>query len=388
MSVDPNGPKSGQVRYSVDLLTALAETGIDVTVLHLGWSPPDPAPSGPRWVPVGVVNRGTVRSLFSELPAMASKVNSPGFRDALRNLLEAHWDAVVLDHLMSGWAVEMLQGQVGAGTVLVYASQNDETAVRGKVAVETGGNVATRFVLGRDARKVAALESTVLGVCDIVTTVSAADADAFAERCPGLEPLVLTPGYDGRRVPHRTISASTPRRAVVAGSLYWRVKQHDLLALLRTADRRFAAAGAEIVVVGDTPEHFARRLREDFQATQVLGRVDSLEAELGRARLALVSEPSGGGFKLKALDYVFHRVPMLVEAGSVTGLPLAPGSGVLEFPHTEALVEGALAALDDFELLNRLQVAAFDRCAAAFEWKDRALRLRAAVERRRSETVT
>ncbi len=68
-----------------------------------------------------------------------------------------------------------------------------------------------------------------------------------------------------------------------------------------------------------------------------------------------MSEPHGGGFKLKTLDYVFHRVPMLVQAGSVKGLPISNGAGLLEFGDVDALVDGALGVLDDFDTLNALQ---------------------------------
>jgi hypothetical protein len=104
-----------------------------------------------------------------------------------------------------------------------------------------------------------------------------------------------------------------------------------------------------------------------------------MEAEFAKTRLALLSEPNGGGFKLKALDYVFHRVPMVVESGSMTGLPLANGGGVLEFVDTHALVDGALTVLDDLDALNRVQEDAFERCAGSFDWEDRGRALRGAV---------
>src|SRR3546814_10693449 len=38
---------------------------------------------------------------------------------------------------------------------------------------------------------------------------------------------------------------------------------------------------------------------------------------------------SGGGFKLKALDYVFNRLPILALEGSVAGMPMQHDDGIL-----------------------------------------------------------
>jgi glycosyltransferase involved in cell wall biosynthesis len=263
--------------------------------------------------------------------------------------------------------------------VVVHSSQNDERTVRSRVASSTGANPAARLALELDARKVGMLEDRIVRAADVVTTVTDADAVAFRARGCRRDPVVLTPGYGGSRLDAREINASVPRRAVIAGSMLWRVKQFDLLALLRVADARFAAAGAEIVVIGEAPPEFDAEVRRTTTATKMLGRVDSFDDAFADARLALVSEPNGGGFKLKTLDYVFRRVPLLVQSGSVTGLPVEHGSGVLEYDAIDSLVDGALRVLDDFETLNRLQNEAYARCEPVFDWATRGTQLRDAI---------
>jgi glycosyltransferase involved in cell wall biosynthesis len=349
-------------------------------VLHLGSQAPTPKPgSSVNWLPAGAANRNRLASVASRLPAMAYTAASRPFRDALEHALDQRWDAVVLDHVQSGWALDLLAHRLDPATVLVHSSQNDERGVRTRIAGATSANPAARLVLELDARKVGALEDRILGRADIVAAITDDDATAFRARRPGLRTAVLPPGYDGARVAHREITAATPRRAVIAGSLQWRVKQFDLLALLRVADARFADAGAEIVVAGSASPEFEVEVLTSTRATKMLGRVDSFAGAFADARLALLSEPNGGGFKLKTLDYVFHRVPLLVQAGSVSGLPLRNGSGFLEYPSIEALVDGALAVIDDLPALNRLQENAFVQCEDAFEWATRGAQLRDAI---------
>jgi hypothetical protein len=70
---------------------------------------------------------------------------------------------------------------------------------------------------------------------------------------------------------------------------------------------------------------------------------------------------------------------MLVQAGSVSGLPLRDRQGMLEFSGLEALVDGAIGVLDDIETLNRLQDEAYAKCDAAFAWSQRGAQLRDAI---------
>jgi glycosyltransferase involved in cell wall biosynthesis len=310
---------------------------------------------------------------------MAYTAGSPKTRHALVETLELGWDAIVLDHVQSGWALDVVAGHLDHSTVVVHVSHNDERSVRSRVAAGTSTSRGARFALDRDARKVATLEDRLLRSADLVTAITADDAVALQRRRPGQSTVVLTPGYDGPRVAHREITSAVPRRAVIAGSLLWRVKQFDLGALLRVADARFAAAGAEIVVIGEAPASFETEILRMTRVTRVLGRVDSLTEELSQARLALVSEPHGGGFKLKTLDYVFHRIPLFVQTGSVSGLPLENGDGLLEFASVDALVDGALNALDDLSTLNRLQNDAYAHCEGAFDWTVAGKRLAGAI---------
>jgi hypothetical protein len=378
LSVDPTRRPDGQISYSLALIRAVAAAGAEITVAHLGSQSPSETNGSITWRAAGTANRNRLGSLVSRLPAMAYTAGSSAFVETVEDALAGSWDAIVVDHVQSGWALPQLAARRGPA-LLVHVSHNDEQAVRSRVATGTAKNFASRLALELDARKVAALEERILGAVGLVTTITAEDAASFSARHPGLRVEVLSPGYRGSRVAHREITAAVPRRAVIAGSMLWRVKQFDLLELLRVADARFAAAGAEITVVGEAPPEFEAEVRRSTSATTMAGRVDSFEDAFAQARLALLSEPHGGGFKLKSLDYVFHRVPMLVQAGSVTGLPLADGQGLLEFPGMEELVGGALAVMDDFEQLNRLQNSAYDYCDTAFDWAERGDRFCAAL---------
>src|SRR4030095_11133399 len=98
----------------------------------------------------------------------------------------------------------------------------------------------------------------------------------------------------------------------------------NLAKCVEVADRLFAEAGAELQAVGSGDEAFLQQLRQQCLATHFTGTVPDIAPYLDQARIAIVPERSGGGFKLKVLEYVFNRVPVFPSAASFPAVPLRP----------------------------------------------------------------
>ena len=63
-------------------------------------------------------------------------------------------------------------------------------------------------------------------------------------------------------------------------------------------------------------------------------------------------------------------------------MPLRHGDSIMLYPDHEALARGILTALDDLDLLNRLQENAFIACRDVFDWPRRGRMLYDALSRR------
>src|SRR5258706_9792203 len=133
------------------------------------------------------------------------------------------------------------------------------------------------------------------------------------------------------------------------------------------ADPLFAEQGAELQAVGSAEERFLDRLRQKATATRFTGTVPDVTRYIDEARIAIVPERNGGGFKLKVLEYVFNRIPVFALTGSFAGVPLRNNDSVMLFPDHASLAEGVLKAIDDIDLLNRLQERAFAVCRDKFD---------------------
>ena len=377
--IDPHPARDGQRIYSGGLIAALAGAGGRVDVLCRESAPAcaeNPSgDEGMRWWRVSEAPNPSWASAVSFLPNVAYRCNTAAMRQCLDRLLsDRRWDAIMLDGLYSGYALAPLIARFRSSRDrprLVYVSHNHEESVRSGMAENARGGCLRKAVLHLDARKARRLERAMVDAADIVTAITPDDAARFSARRPDKRIVVLPPGYDGPKRERRRITRSVPRRAVVMGTFDWLAKRMNLLEFLEIADPLFARADAELQIVGHGDPSFVGDMKRRFVNTSVIGAVPDISPYLDDARIAIVPERTGGGFKLKALDYVFHRLPIAALDRSVAGTPLSSDDSILTFSSHRDLAEGAIGALDDLDLLNALQERAYEACANRFDWESR-----------------
>lgn len=379
---DPRLEHGGQEIYSSQLISALAEQGMELTVLCF-------AQSGGRtearddgtiqWRLVRQDHRPSWASVFSTLPHVAHRSATRAMRAHFKELLdEWRWHSVVLDGLYMGWALPIFERRYARDAPrprMIYVSHNHEESLRALMARNYAGNPVYKSLLYHDWHKVRRLEHRMVDAADAVTAITQDDAARYRVSSPRTPIYTLPPGYRGRRVAQRQITDAVPRRAVVLGTFDWMAKRMNLQEFLTVADPMFGEAGAALTVVGRGDPDFLSHLRAKFKNTALVGEVDKVDPYLDSSRIAIVPERTGGGFKLRVLDYVFSRLPIAALEGSVAGTPLRADESILTFGDHKALVDGVLKSIDDLKLLNRIQESAYSTCADHFDWQRRGAQL-------------
>lgn len=389
------GPRlSGRDVYSGGLVNAVASAGAAVT--FIGLSNPDETGSGEssvaepeastvNWKIIEAAERGTVAALASRLPLVAARASPPAVVAALRAALrEQAYDAVVFDNYASGWALDLVETAGVNGVQLVYVAHNDETRLAADIATAFSGDALRKLALRLNAHKIRDLENRLLRRVHLLVTLTEDDRDQLIARNPRARTLVLPPGYTGRRLPPRQMTAALPRRVVMVGSVRWIAKRMNVAALLAEADHRFVEAGVTFDIIGDVPDDFRAEWEPRLRATCFRGFVGDLAGELAEARLGMVTEATGGGFKLKTLDYIFNRLPVAVLAGSCAGLPRAVTDAFLIASDVAALAEAVVGTIDNLPQLDAMQEAAFVAADGLFDWSANGRRLVDALTRPRT----
>ncbi|HEY5759999.1 MAG TPA: glycosyltransferase [Steroidobacter sp.] len=366
--------------YSAKLSEALAQAGAFVRVLGFGSTEAAPKNRARmEWVSVPGSRRGTAIALLNRFPLTAAVDSTSAYRALLEEQLREPWDAIVFDSYGSGWALARCKAYCattrGAKTVLVHVSHNHEEVLWHAMARQAEAGLPKRLALWQNDYKVRGLERQLLREVDLVSAITIEDEQALRAHRSDDNTLTLTPGYDGSVAPERVIDASVPRRAVIVGSFQWVVKRENLARFVEHADARFAEHGIELVVAGDVPDDLKQTLMASSRATRFEGFVEDLGPFLSQARIAIVPELIGGGFKLKFLDYIFGRVPVATVDAAAAGLPAKLREDLITSTDFSGLTSAIIEHIDGLERLNRLQTAAFEQAKTLYRWEDRGLQL-------------
>jgi polysaccharide biosynthesis protein PslH len=210
--------------------------------------------------------------------------------------------------------------------------------------------------------------------------LTAEDSAAFNEIHQSLECIVLPPGYAGVKQPTRSLDQTIPSRAIIVGSFSWIAKQMNLERLLEAANVLFTRHHVELHVVGFVPHPFLSHLRSRFPWVVFRGFVDDLGEEFRSARVALVPEEIGGGFKLKILDYIFSHVPIAAVETALNGIPSQLKSQFVIESNIPTLLATIVAVIDDIDRLNAMQNRAFRLAENLFNWDINGQRFLEALE--------
>ncbi len=333
------------------LANSLAESGAFVRFIGFGDTRAVPGGcAGIEWLAVPGSKRGKAFAACSSLPVAAAIDATNAYRLLLDTQLRERWDAVVLDGYGTGWAlgrcVSYRDGSRAHRPVLVHVSHNHEELLWCALAREARGSTVTRYTLRRNASKVSALERRIVRNADLVTTITDEDRQTLGTDLDQDRMLTLTPGYVGWVADGRLISAATPRRVIIMGSFQWVVKQENLARFVEIADPIFQQHGIALDVVGDVPRELLRRLQARCRSTCFHGFVADVAPLLARARIGVVPESIGGGFKLKFLDYIFGRVPVATVSQAAAGLPEELRCTMLSNSSLEGVVEDIVSHID------------------------------------------
>jgi hypothetical protein len=376
--------EGGAQVYSANLSQSLAKAGAVVRFIGLGSAVAVPeSAAGVEWLAVPGGKRNAAMATLSPLPFAAAVDATKTYRQMLETQLQESWDAIVFDGYGTGWALDRCvaycRDRPTRRPVLVHVSHNNEEMLWLAMAREARGSALKRLALRRNATKVALLERRIARAVDLLTTITDEDRSTLGAAMARGRSLSITPGYTGPIVGARRIRAATPRRVIIMGSFQWVVKQENLTRFVEIADPIFEKQGIELDVVGDIPKAFLAVLRPRCRATHFYGFATDVAPYLERARIGIVPESIGGGFKLKFLDYIFGRVPVATVSQAVAGLPEELRLAMLKNDTLAGLVDDIVSHIDRVEDLNRMQERAFALGNAQFDWNVRGERFLGAI---------
>lgn len=371
---------SGDAVYSRGIISALKKHCM-LTVLCADSGSFEEPSDDIAWNITSPPRGGRAGSVLSQLPLIAWKGATPDFRSVLRRLLKDQWDGIVLDNIGLAHALPDVLAYRSSHprTILTYVSHEHEYDVRRSKYRNYKLSALKGALAKADLRKVRVSETALIRHCDVVTVINLADLEPFRILSPAQKYHVLLPGYDGAIVASRRIDLNTPRRILLLGGRRAEQKRQILLDFMAIAYDRLIASGIDIAIAGDMDDTLRQTLAKQYPKAQVFGFVDDLEPLVRSARMGVIADTMGGGFKLRLLSHVFQRLPIVGLCDAIDGLPTPEGRGYVGAPDLPSLANLVMHLIDDTDRLTSIQDAAFEDCSAAFSWDARGIALLAAI---------
>ncbi|MDN3573957.1 glycosyltransferase [Methylobacterium longum] len=372
---------SGDRIYTAQTISALAKTGarIDCMGLEADLTVEVGKVTNCNWVPVEGGKRPSYLFLTSRLPMSAVRHRTRSYRSKLRKVLGSHrYDVVVLDHYAMSWALDDID-KLPRRPKIVHLAHDFETDVTKQIKDNFQGNFVKKYLLTINHRRTAKSEWRLVLASDLIITLTDEDATHFQSLSSEIKTIVLPPGFGRNRLSDRTIDADTPRRVVAVGSFEWQAKQMNLVKFLKIADPLFARAGIEFHLIGRVPAELLAQL-PSLRATTLRGFVENIDTEFSLARGALVFDESGGGFKLKMLDYLYNCVPIFGLTKALNGLPGSVMENVFDAYSLEGLVKLICDNIDDIQTLNAMQQKAVKAASDLFRWNSNGEKLSSSLK--------
>jgi hypothetical protein len=264
----------------------------------------------------------------------------------------------VIDHLDQTWALSAIRKYMRAAPIkvaLIYMTHNEETSSRLSIALEVGPCRGVLYLV--DAIRAYFRDLQVLEASQIVTCITSKDEKCYRSR-GNCNTVVLSPLMGDSVSARRDITNSISRKVVIVGSYLWSAKLLNLWHFLERAEPILSNAGVHIEVIGKMSQQEIARIQKKFLRVKVLGEVEDLGPFLADARIGLLVDRSGGGFKLTALTYARNRIPI---AAISTALPDSDWKHhCVVADDAVSLARNVLDVIDDIEQLNEMQNRLFD----------------------------
>ncbi|HSP55841.1 MAG TPA: glycosyltransferase family 4 protein [Dehalococcoidia bacterium] len=308
-----------------------------------------------RWA---VLDRGRnplnlARSYFSGVPLSVERNRSAGMSRLVSEAMGGGpYHAVVVD----GWLMAQYLPEGFAGRALLH-EHNAEYVIWERQA-RTDTNPVRRLVTEREARRVRAYESGILGRFDAVFAVSEQDREALV--AIGADPartrvLPNLPEASLLDMPPLSFEDSQPV-ILYFGTLSWQPNIEGLERFIREIFPlvRKESPQARLLVAGRGAPAELVRLGRGAPGVDFLGPAPDAEALYRGARVFVEATRSGGGTKLKILNALARGLPVVASVEAAEGIEATAGEHLLIAGDDETMAADIVRLLSDGGLWGKL----------------------------------
>ena len=234
---------------------------------------------------------------------------------------------------------------------------------------ESEHNPLRKLMALRTAPLIERAENELLRTCDAHTVVSARDRERLLLRAPSRRIEVVPNGVD---VDFYSVAGDerppAPRDVLFVGSMDYHANVEAVLWFVRNLWPLVRARRPEMIfrIVGRDPAPEIRALAAPDIA--VTGTVDDIRPFYSNAAATVVPLRVGGGTRLKILESMAARVPVVSTRLGAEGIEIRDGSDILLAETPAEIAECLLRLSADWELAERLRNNGHALVRRSYDW--------------------
>ena len=302
-------------------------------------------------------------NLGSPLPYIVTSHYTERFEQRMRELIEQHkYDLVICE-----WTPYALYLRRLTTTKSIIVAHNIESNIWRRY-VQTTANPLKRFYISLQYDKVRTFEKKCFSWSEGATAVSTIEAKEIASYGPPYRVETVENGVDVDYFSPRE-DAPDPNMVVFTGSMDWRPNQdaveffvRDILPLMQKE-----RPGLKFIAVGRKPPQHIIDLHKR-PGVAITGTVDDVRPYIARAGLYVVPLRVGGGSRLKILEAMSMKKPVLSTTVGAEGLDITDGQNIVLADSASAFAQTALELLNDADRCNSLAEAGHTLVHEKYRW--------------------
>ncbi len=267
------------------------------------------------------------QNLASKLPYAIEKYQSSDMMGAIRSIVRSgNIDLVHIDHLHMAQYIDALPD----GLPVVLREHNVESVIMRRYSDKTP-NPLKRVYAGIQARRLHAYEAVMCPRFSCCVPVTDVDGQTLRDMAPDARIDVISSGVDTEWFdPVADSPSPDPHRIVTTGDYGWPPTSDGLRHLVNEIFPRIRQEipDVRLSIVGQNPPEIVKTTAKG-SGIDVLGRVEDIRPEILRGSVFVVPTRIGSGIRLKILEAMAMRRPVVSTSVGCEGIGAEPEVDIL-----------------------------------------------------------
>lgn len=284
-----------------------------------------------------------LKVMFSILPGSIVNRRSKAFLNLIELLLyQNKYKNIFVNHQRMVFSLEAILKKKLESKIF-FISHNVESLLSKNNSLNCKSFI-DKILYWQDALKNKMYESKWLNYFDYITTISEYDQDYYKLNFSNPKTFVLRPNFE---INKKNINYEKKQinKIIIVGSFIWKPKRENIISFLKSNNfNKLHENNIHLTIVGRAEPILYENINNKYKGVHMTGEVESVDSYYNEAKIAIIPEVLGGGFKLKVAEAALHQCAIFAVKGAITKCNLIKNKHFKESNSFDELIDEIIKA--------------------------------------------